>query len=62
MIDIELHQFHIKTNRETAIEPRSKTQHWCNKCDANIVSAGEKCGNCGNKPEKYKLKKETNAR
>ena len=36
-----------KRNRHQARDKKSHTKHWCRWCDAEIVSVGEKCKNCG---------------
>ncbi|AUR92787.1 hypothetical protein NVP1177O_22 [Vibrio phage 1.177.O._10N.286.45.E10] len=38
-----------KRNRHQAKDKKSHTKHWCDYCDAKMVSNGEKCGNCGKK-------------
>lgn len=38
-----------KRNRHQARDKKSHTKHWCEWCDAVIVSVGEKCKNCGNR-------------
>jgi len=39
------------SNREKSRRPRGK-RYWCDKCDANHVHSGEKCGVCGHKSGK----------
>lgn len=34
------------TNREKSKEPKSDKPSWCNGCDANLVSDGQKCEVC----------------
>ena len=50
-----------KSNREKRLTPKHGL-FWCGKCDRQIVGKGEKCPNCGHRPMRKQLKKETNAR
>ena len=52
-----------KTNRQKVQTPVKHSRgYWCCNCDAELVHVGKKCDNCGAKPVRKKLKKETNAR
>lgn len=44
-----------KTNREKSREPRGHS-FWCDKCDKDLVMAGQKCGVCGYKNGKKRDK------
>jgi hypothetical protein len=52
---------YVKTNRQTAMSPVKHHAHYC-RCDRNMVYVGKKCDLCGRKPDKKKLRKESNAR
>jgi len=43
-----------KTNREKS-KTAKRTKFWC-RCDRNLVGQTGKCGYCGKKSEKKKLK------
>lgn len=59
---MQLYDDYFKTNREQRMTAVKNGAYWCSKCDADKVRVGEKCGNCGNRPDRKTLKKETNAR
>lgn len=48
--EMQLH----KRNRHQAKDPKAHTAHWCDTCDAEIVSNGEKCPTCGNQDKTTK--------
>lgn len=52
-------EYYKKTNREVRMAPKSNTKHWCESCDNNMVSSGEKCVNCGHKDCNGRLKRDT---
>jgi tRNA(Ile2) C34 agmatinyltransferase TiaS len=43
-------------NRHKAIDAKS-SKFWCPSCDAQIISSGQKCKNCGAKEPHKKLSK-----
>lgn len=44
------------SNREKSLEPRGR-HHWCDCCDASLVSAGAKCSVCGARSGKKRRSK-----
>lgn len=51
-------EFHTRTNREQAKQPKSHTKHWCDHCDRDLVSEGCRCGTCGDVNGNRRLKKD----
>lgn len=46
-----------KTNRQKRLAPKGGL-YYCDKCDRNHVSKGERCSLCGARPEQKSIKKD----
>lgn len=46
-----------KFNRYNKLKPKLHKRNWCYMCDADIVSVGSKCKNCGAYMYPRRLKK-----
>jgi hypothetical protein len=44
----------VRLKKQNRIESRTANfrQHWCNRCDRNIVACGATCSECGYRQEK----------
>lgn len=50
--------FHVRTNREAAAMPKSKSKHWCSNCDRAKAHVGEKCSACNARSGRRRNKKD----
>lgn len=53
----ELIEFEHLNNRDKKLSTTKNGQHWCDRCDGELVGRGGKCWGCGKRQDKRKFKR-----